>query len=103
MLNAAEIRAIRASRLVYANLIFLYPSDLRCRFGVEMTDVFEELMRAATMRRGLLGIVSLWRSVLWELLTIAAPSRLTSSSLMAGALSFLASSALFLVFFSALN
>jgi hypothetical protein len=103
MLNAAEIRAIRASRLVYANLIFLYPSDLRCRFGVEMADVFEDLMRAAAARRGAQGIVLLWGSVLWELLTVAVPSRLTSSPLMAGALSFLASSALFLVFFSALN
>jgi hypothetical protein len=103
MLNAAEIRVIRASGFLYARLIFLYPSDLRSRFGVEMTDVFEELMRAAAMRRGVQGIICLWGSILGELLTVAVPSRLTSSPLMAGALSFLASSALFLVFFSALN
>jgi len=40
----------------------------------------------------------IWGSVLWELLTVALPARLASNAVMAGALSFLASSALFLVF-----
>jgi hypothetical protein len=103
MLNSAELRVIRTSRLLYVGLIFLYPRDLRYRFGMEMADVFEDLMREAAMWRGAQGIILLWGSVLWELLTVALPSRLASSPLMAGALSFLASSALFLVFFSTLN
>jgi hypothetical protein len=48
-------------------------------------------------------VTSLWRSALWELLTVAVPLRLASNAVMAGAISFLASSVLFLVFFRAVS
>jgi len=99
MKHPPHLRIIRASRQAYSGLLILYPGDLRRRFAAEMADVFEDLMREAAARRGPRGIAAIWRSALWELLTVAAPSRLASNTAMAGALSFLASSVLFLVFF----
>jgi len=99
MNHSPHLGIIRASRLAYTGLLILYPRDLRRRFAAEMADVFEDLMCEAAARCGPRGIAIIWRSALWELLTVAAPSRLASNTVMAGALSFLASSALFLVFF----
>ena len=103
MLNAAELRVVRASRLLYAGLIVVYPREVRRRFGIEMVDVFEDLMRESAAQRGPRGIFWPWGSVLRELLTVALPLRLASNSVIAGAISFLASSALFLVFFRAVQ
>jgi hypothetical protein len=94
-----QLRIIRASRVAYSGLLIVYPRDLRRRFGSEMAEVFEELMREAMARSGPRGMAIIWRSALWELLSVAAPSWLASNAIIAGALSFLASSALFLVFF----
>jgi len=99
MIRPCHLSIIRASRAAYAGLLALYPRDLRLRFGADMAEVFEDLMREAAARSGPAGIAAIWRCALWELLTVAAPSRLTSNAVMAGALSFLASSPLFLVFF----
>jgi len=99
MNRPCHLSITRASRLAYSRLLILYPHDLRCRFGADMVEVFEDLMHEAAARSGRAGIATIWSSALWELLTVAAPSRLASNALMAGALSFLASSALFLVFF----
>lgn len=99
MNRSSQLRIIRASRFAYSGLLFVYPRDLRRRFGSEMVEVFEDLSREAMTRSGPSGIAAIWRSALWELLSVAAPSRLASNTLMAGALSLLASSALFLVFF----
>ncbi len=96
-------RSVQLSRFVYERLLLFYPRDLRRRFGLEMAEVFEDLMREAAIRRGLAGVASQWGSALWELLSVAAPSRLENNTLMAGAISFLASSALFLAFFSTLK
>jgi len=99
MNRPCQLRVIRASRLAYAGLLIVYPRDLRRRFGREMVEVFEELTREAMSRSGPRGVAMIWRSALWELLTVALPARLASNAAMAGALSFLASSVLFLVFF----
>jgi hypothetical protein len=99
MSKTAELKLIRASRLAYSGLLVLYPSDLRRRFGAEMAAVFEDSLRETVVERGLMGITGLWKFALWELLTVAAPARLASNVVMAGALSFLVSSVLFLVFF----
>ncbi len=98
-----ELAVVRLSRVVYAGLLVFYPRDLRYKFGAEMADVFEALMRDAIVERGTAGTISLWRSALWELLTVAVPLRLASSAVMAGAISFLASSVLFLVLFRAVT
>jgi hypothetical protein len=39
----------------------------------------------------------------WELLTVAAPARFESNTLIAGAVSFIATSVLFLLFFQAVS
>jgi hypothetical protein len=61
-------KTIRLSRFVYGHLLIFYPRELRCRFGTEMMDVFEDLMCEAVLHRGPAGMVSLWGSALWELL-----------------------------------
>lgn len=92
-------RIIRISRLAYSRLLFFYPGDLRREFGVEMTEVFEDSLREAMKRRGPAGLAASWRSAVWELITVAGPSHLVNPTVIAGAISLLAASVLFLVFF----
>ena len=99
MNRSFQRRIIHASRLAYTLCLLVYPCDLRRRFGAEMVEVFEDVTREALTRSGPKGMAMIWRSAVWELLTLAAASRLASNTVMAGALSFLAASALFLVFF----
>ena len=103
MSSEKELAIVRLSRVVYAGLLIFYPGDLRHRFGAEMADVFQAAMRDAIVERGPAGIIFLWRHALWELLTLAVPLRLASNAVMVGAISFLASSVLVLVFFRALT
>jgi len=98
-----QLKLARMSALAYAEMIRLYPRELRLRFGGGMEEVFGDSLREAAARRGFKGIVAVWGRALWELLTVAAPSRLENNTLMAGALSLLASSVLFLAFFSTLK
>jgi hypothetical protein len=101
-MNAGTKSAIiRGSRMAYSGLLMCYPRELRRRFGAEMTDLFETVLREAVVERGAAGIASSWGLALWELLTVAVPLRLTSNAVIAGALSFLVSSTLFLLFFQA--
>jgi hypothetical protein len=95
-------KIIPASCRVYGRLLIFYPGEFRRRFGAEMTQLFEELLRDAA-QRGPIAIISLWRSALWELLSVAAPLRLQNAAVIAGALSFVASSLLFLAFFRAVS
>lgn len=95
-------KVIRASCLVYDHLLVFYPSEFRRRFGGEMAQLFEELMCDAA-QRGPIAIVSLWRSALSELLSVAVPLRLQNAAVIAGALSLVASSLLFLAFFRAVS
>lgn len=96
-------KIIRASCRVYGYLLVFYPGEFRRRFGAEMAQLFEELMCAAAVQRGPIAIILLWRSALWELLSVAAPLRLQNAAVIAGALSFVASSILFLAFFRAVS
>ena len=100
---ASESVFARRSRAVYEALLIFYPRDLRHKFGAEMAEVFEALIRDAVLGHGLAETISLWRSALWELLTVALPLRLASNAVVAGAISFLVSSVLFLVFFRAVT
>jgi len=93
---------IRVSCRIYGHLLIFYPGEFRRRFAAEMAQLFEDLLRDAA-QRGPIAIVSLWRSALWELLTVAAPLRLQNAPLIAGALSLVASSILFLAFFRAVS
>ncbi len=67
---------------------------------MEMVDVFKDLLHEAVARRGAFGVASQCGSALWEVLTIAVPARLRSSTFMAGTLSLLVSSVLFLAILS---
>ncbi len=97
--------ALRKSCLLYKVLLFAYPRDFRQRFGTEMLTTFSEQMCSEWKRSGLVGIVQVWRSALWELLSVAVPLQLQlrSSIVVAMALSFLWSSALFMALFRAVS
>ena len=94
---------VRLQRGLYTRLLIFYPPGLRDKFGAEMAEVFEAVLHDAVVEGGLGGIVSPWRCALWELLTVAAPLRLASNTVMAGAVSLLASSVLVLAFFRAVT
>ena len=103
MATGRESVVVRLSRMLYAGLLVFYPRDLRQKFGAEMADVFEAAMCDAITEGGAAGTISLWRSALWELLTVAVPLRLASNTVRAGAISLLASSVLFLALFRAVS
>jgi len=103
MSTERRLTIVRWSRALYAGLLIFYPTDLRRKFSEEMADVFEAAVQDAIVERGLAGVTSLWRSALWELLTVAVPLRLASNEAMAGAISFLASTVLLLAFFRAVT
>ncbi|MGB7731761.1 MAG: hypothetical protein WBL50_27330 [Candidatus Acidiferrum sp.] len=90
---------IRWSGWIYGCLLIAYPRELRVRFGADMVEVFEDQLSEAVMQCGRSGIVSLWGTALWELASVAVPSRLESTAVIAGAVSFLVSSAIAWVFF----
>ncbi len=98
-----EVAVVRISGIIYRRLLLFYPPELRRKFGEEMQDTFEAVLGDAIFERRAADIFSLWRLALWELLTVALPLRLASEAMMARALSFLASAALFLVFFRAVS
>jgi hypothetical protein len=90
---------VRWSGWIYGCLLIAYPCELRRPFGADMTEMFEDQLSAAALQRGGAGIVSLWRTALWELAIVAVPSRLESTAVIAGAVSLLVSSAIAWVFF----
>ena len=94
---------VRLQRGLCTRLLIFYPPDLRDKFGDEMADVFEAVLSDAVVERGPAGIIAPWRHALWELLTVAAPLRLASTTVMAGAVSLVASSMLVLAFFRAVT
>lgn len=96
-------KMIRLSSIVYGYLLMAYSREFRLRFGVELADVFEQLVRDAVREEGFRGLGLVWRTALWEVVTLAAPSRLSSCNAIAAALSLLASSVLFLAFFRAIS
>jgi hypothetical protein len=95
--------ALRASCFVYRLLLISYPAELRERFGEEMADVFEDQMRDEWKRRGPAGSLRVAFTAGWELLSVAIPSQLQNSVVIAATLSFVSSSALFLGLFRAVS
>jgi hypothetical protein len=98
-----ESAIVRLSRSTYTALLYFYPRELRQEFGGEMAELFTALLCDAIADRGPVGIIPPWRSALAELFTVAVPLRLASNAVMAAAISFLASSALVLLFFRAVT
>jgi|SRR6185312_9770022 len=91
----------RKSRLLYDVLLLAYPHDFRQRFGAEMAMTFSEQVQDEWRRNSLAGIVRVWRSALWELISLAVPLQCQRSIVVAILLSTIGSSALFLAIFRA--
>jgi hypothetical protein len=94
-------RFFQLSCKIYGALTICYPSELRHRFDEEMAQVFEDQLRERWERRGVLGVVHVWRTALWELLSVALVLRLQNPFVIAVALSLLGSAALCAAFFRA--
>jgi len=54
---------LRMSCRVYGLLLPLYPSTLRCQFGSDMADVFEEQIRGECAQSGFTGVARIWSCV----------------------------------------
>lgn len=94
---------IRLSCIVYRRLMIFYPREFRARFGTDLVEVFEDLACEVMRQPSLAGLVSLWSTTLWDVVCVAVPMRMRDTTVIAGALSFIASSALFLAFFRAVS
>jgi hypothetical protein len=94
--------ALRASCFAYRMLLVLYPAELRQRFGEEMIEVFRDQFRDQWMRRPI-GCMRVAFVACREIFSVALPSQLQSSVVIAATLSFMSSSALFLGLFRAVS
>jgi hypothetical protein len=85
---------VRLNTRLYANLLPLYPPDLRRDFGAEMIGVFAEDLADAWQDRGVRGVLRLWCSAALELAHIALPGLLQIPAIAVPLLSFLFSAAM---------
>ena len=97
------MRSRRPEEAFYGWILRSYPPDFRARFGNEMIHVFSENIRNQYERRGFFGCVYALCSALWEVVSVAGPLRLKSSSAPSVVVSILASSILAFVFFAAVT
>ena len=67
---------LEVSHKVYESILIFFPKDLRGDFGSEMIEVFDEQAWEAYSRRGSSGLLRVWFSATWEIVTVAFPSRL---------------------------
>jgi len=95
------ISALQMSCALYDLLLLTYPRDFRVRFGAEMVTTFSDQVCGEWKRHGLLGVIRVWYSAALEVLSVAIPLQLRSSVVVAMAVSFLWSSALFMALFRA--
>lgn len=84
---------------LYRQILLAYPADLRVRFGSDMLEIFEDLLRDSSSHSGFSGELSVWGDAGRELLTVALPARLQSARWSAAAISFLISSFIAWIFF----
>ena len=94
---------IQISLIIYGCLLWLYPRDLRRRFGPEMLDVFAELIAETSAQRGPRGVASIWWIAVTESVTVGLFSRLQSTVVIAGAVSFSIASLIAWAFFRAVG
>jgi hypothetical protein len=89
-------KTLRFVMRCYRALLWLYPLEFRAAYAREMTDVFEQQLRAEWIARGLRGtLVTGWYAI-DDLFTVALPSRLLNQSLIAPCLAPLIAAAVFL-------
>ena len=67
---------LELSHKAYKSILIFYPRDLRGDFGKEMIEVFDEQSGEAYSRRGSSGLLRVWFSAMWEIVTVAFPGRL---------------------------
>ncbi len=66
----------------YRALLWLYPADLRRKYGMEMATVFDETLRAEWSNRGARGVATAGCRAIRELFTVAIPGQLVSEWMM---------------------
>ncbi len=88
---------------LYRLLLGFYPREFSQRFGAEMTQVFADQMQEEWRRHRVVGVVRVGLIAGWEVMSVAAPLQLHNSVVIAVALSFVSSSALFLALFRAVS
>lgn len=93
----------RTEMSLYGVVLRAYPREFRARFGAEMSDAFAEEIRDERSRHGRQGALRVWRSALWEVVSVAGPLQLRGSMAPALAISLLASSVFALAFFAAVT
>ena len=80
---------------VYRALLWLYPQELRARYGCEMASVFEQQLHTAWMRCGTRGLLTIASYAIREIVTVAIPSQILSERIIAPGASLLIAAALF--------
>src|SRR5258706_14354952 len=55
----------------YGLLLQIYPKEFRRAFRLEMMQTFRDCYREALRENGQLGVIRLWRSILYDLATTA--------------------------------
>jgi hypothetical protein len=65
---------------IYSALLCLYPRDLRCEFGKDMTMVFAEDLAEAWRHAHMAGVVRVWSCTVIEVFRIALPNHARNPS-----------------------
>jgi hypothetical protein len=86
---------LRLSCRLYGWLLVLYPAALRCRFGEEMAEVFEQQIQEAWRIDRFPGLARVWSSAAEELILVALPARFNRELLRICAISLLSTVAVF--------
>jgi serine/threonine protein phosphatase PrpC len=68
---APSDRWLQLSERLYRRLLLIYPLTFRRAFGAEMTQTFRACCRAAAREGGTAGLLRLWGSVCYDLMTSA--------------------------------
>nr|HET6901175.1 hypothetical protein [Ktedonobacteraceae bacterium] len=68
-------RAIALSAWLYGLFLHAYPAPFRRMYGTRMARVFRDSCRDALQRRGLVGLILLWPSTLFDLMCTACLER----------------------------
>jgi hypothetical protein len=101
MRNRALTTVLHISCRAYSLLLPLYPSTLRCQFGSDMIDVFEQQMRGECEQRGFAGLARVWFGIALDMVQSSLPGEINWQSALVPVLSLVGSFALFALFFVA--
>ena len=91
------------SNTIFQLFLWCYPAEFRERFGPEMADTFAQQLQNESGKRGVVGVLWVWRSAASEVFTAAIPKHLQKPSVIAAALSLIGSFALCTAFLRAVS